>query len=131
MNIQNFFSTYFSNKNQNIEDIFISLIKQTKIEIIYKIFTDTFYNYYMAKLNHFFQKISSQNILFCHLCLNNTNSNYSVKECIELHNAQNISSSFELLFQFFEDMINTEQLINEKFDTFFKKKFQILSYQKK
>ena len=122
MNIQNFFSTYFSNKNQNIEDIFISLIKQTKIEIIYKIFTDTFYNYYMAKLNHFFQKISSQNILFCHLCLNNTNSNYSVKECIELHNAQNISSSFELLFQFFEDMINTEQLINEKFDTFFKKK---------
>lgn len=55
MNIQNFFSTYFSNKNQIIEDIFISLIKQTKIEIIYKIFTDTFYNYYTAKLNHFFQ----------------------------------------------------------------------------
>ena len=122
MNIQNFFSTYFSNKNQNIEDIFISLIKQTKIEIIYKIFTDSFYNYYMAKLNHFFQKLSSQNVLFCHLCLNNTSSNYSVKDCIEFHNAQEISSSFELLFQFFEDMINTEQLINEKFYTYFKKK---------
>ena len=122
MNIQNFFSTYFSNKNQNIEDIFISLIKQTKIEIIYKIFTDSFYNYYMAKLNHFFQKLSSQNILFCHLCSNNTSSNYSVKDCIELHNIQGISSSFELLFQFFEDMINTEQLINEKFYTYFKKK---------
>ena len=122
MNIQNFFSTYFSNKNQNIEDIFISLIKQTKIEIIYKIFKDSFYNYYTAKLNHFFQKLSSQNILFCHLCGNNTSSNYSVKDCIEMHNSQGISSSFELLFQFFEDMINTEQLINEKFDTYFKKK---------
>ena len=122
MNIQNFFNTYFSKKNQNIEDIFISLIKQTKIEIIYKIFTDTFYNYYMSKLNQFFQKISSQNILFCHLCLNNGSSEYSVKECIELHNTQGVSSSFELLFQFFEDMINTEQLINEKFDTYFKKK---------
>ena len=122
MNIQNFFSTYFSNKNQNIEDIFISLIKQTKIEIIYKIFTDSFYHYYMAKLNHFFQKLSSQNILFCHLCANNTSSSYSVKDCIEIHNTQGISSSFELLFQFFEDMINTEQLINEKFDTYFKKK---------
>ena len=122
MNIQNFFSTYFSNKNQNIEDIFISLIKQTKIEIIYKIFTDSFYNYYMTKLNHFFQKLSSQNILFCNLCSNNTSSNYSVKDCIEMHNAQGISSSFELLSQFFEDMINTEQLINEKFDTYFKKK---------
>ena len=122
MNIQNFFSTYFSNKNQNIEDIFISLIKQTKIEIIYKIFTDTFYNYYMSKLNHFFQKLISQNILFCNLCSNNTNSSYSIKDCIELHNFQGISSSFELLFQFFEDMINTEQLINEKFDTYFKKK---------
>ena len=122
MNIQNFFNTYFSKKSQNIEDIFISLIKQTKIEIIYKIFTDTFYNYYMSKLNQFFQKISSQNILFCHLCLNNGSSEYSVKECIELHNTQGVSSSFELLFQFFEDMINTEQLINEKFDTYFKKK---------
>ena len=122
MNIQNFFSTYFSNKNQNIEDIFISLIKQTKIEIIYKIFTDSFYNYFMTKLNHFFQKLSSQNILFCHLCTNNTSINYSVKDCIEMHNSQGISSAFELLFQFFEDMINTEQLINEKFDTYFKKK---------
>ena len=122
MNIQNFFSTYFSNKSQNIEDIFISLIKQTKIEIIYKIFTDSFYNYYMSKLNQFFQKTSSQNILFCHLCINNSSSEYSVKECIELHNTQGISSSFEILFQFFEDMINTEQLINEKFDTYFKKK---------
>ena len=46
MNIQNFFSTYFSNKNQNIEEVFISLIKQTKIEIIYKIFTSTFYSHY-------------------------------------------------------------------------------------
>ena len=64
MNIQNFFSTYFSNKNQNIEDIFISLIKQTKIEIIYKIFTSTFYNHYMSKLNHFFQNLISKNILF-------------------------------------------------------------------
>ena len=122
MNIQNFFSTYFANKSQNIEDIFISLIKQTKIEIIYKIFTDTFYNYYMAKLNVFFQKISTQNILYCNLCSNNTSSSYSVKDCIEVHNIQGISSSFELLFQFFEDMINTEQLINEKFDTYFKKK---------
>ena len=122
MNIQNFFSTYFSNKNQIIEDIFISLIKQTKIEIIYKIFTDTFYNYYTTKLNHFFQKLNSQNVLFCNLCSNNTSSSYSIKECIEMHNIQGISSSFELLFQFFEDMINTEQLINEKFDTYFKKK---------
>jgi hypothetical protein len=48
-----------------------------------------------------------------------------------MHNSQGISSSFELLFQFFEDMINTEQLINEKFDTYFKKKYQTLSYQKK
>jgi anaphase-promoting complex subunit 2 len=122
MNIQNFFSTYFSNHNQNIEDTFISLIKQTKIEIIYKIFTNTFYNYYMAKLNYFFQNLISKNILFCNLCQNNPSSSYSVKECIELHNNQGISSSFEILFQFFEDMINTEQLINEKFDTYFKKK---------
>ena len=122
MNIQNFFSTYFSNKNQNIEDIFNSLIKQTKIEIIYKIFTGTFYNHYTSKLNHFFQNLISKNILFCNLCSNNPSSSYSVKDCIELHNTQGISSSFEILFQFFEDMINTEQLINEKFDTYFKKK---------
>ena len=122
MNIQNFFSTYFSNKNQNIEDVFNSLIKQTKIEIIYKIFTSTFYSHYTSKLNHFFQNLISKNILFCNLCSNNTSSTYSIKDCIELHNNQGISSAFEILFQFFEDMINTEQLINEKFDTYFKKK---------
>ena len=122
MNIHNFFTTYFTNKNQCIEDLFSSLTKQTKIEIIYKIFNDSFRNFYINELNHFFQNFQNKNVLFCNLCQNNTNPNYNPKDCIKMHNIQLINSSFELLFQFFEDMINVEQLINEKFNVYYKKK---------
>ena len=53
-----FFSSYFSNKNQNIEEILPRFIQETKSKFVYKIYIETFINYYTQKLNQFFQNIT-------------------------------------------------------------------------
>ena len=125
MNIQMFFSSYFSNKNQNIEEILPRFIQETKSEFVYKIYTETFINYYTQKLNQFFQNITQQKVLYCKKCLNNASIN--LKECISLHNINNIAFSFDSLFQYFEEIIKTELFISQKFKIYLKKELNDFS----
>ena len=120
-----FFSSYFSNKNQNIEEILLRFIQETKSEFVYKIYTETFINYYIQKLNQFFQNIIQQKELYCIKCSNNPNIN--LKECISLHNINNIAFSFDSLFQYFEEIIKTELFISQKFKVYLKKELNDFS----
>ena len=113
MKTSTIFTSFFQNKSQNIEENIKLISKDINFPILFKIYQKSFISYYSSQLNIYFQNIISQNILYCQYCVNNIN--FPLKKCIENHNISNLIFSFDSFFQFFEDVINTEQIINQKF----------------
>ena len=116
MKTSTIFTSFFQNKSQNIEENIKLISKDINFPILFKIYQKSFISYYSSQLNIYFQNIISQNILYCQYCVNNIN--FPLKKCIENHNISNLIFSFDSFFQFFEDVINTEQIINQKFKQF-------------
>ena len=113
MKTSTIFTSFFQNKSQNIEENIKLISKDINFPILFKIYQKSFISHYSSQLNIYFQNIISQNILYCQYCVNNIN--FPLKKCIENHNISNLIFSFDSFFQFFEDVINTEQIINQKF----------------
>ena len=113
MDIQNTFFTFYQTKSFPSFDASLSSLSQTyPTNILIQLYKETFLSYYSSSLTKFFQTITQSKILYCEHCV--TLSLSKPFPCIASHNIQNIPISFDSLFNFFGDVIQTETFLQSK-----------------